>query len=704
MKTIRLSFLLLISAINLFGVNQLTVGDPRNSWMTNQGTIEEASLTVQPKGLFMEYGLYLTFSSRGTSWTAVKDTLEVTLKFDLPADAIVYDSWLWIGNDIVKAKLTDRWSASAIYENIVKRRRDPSILSKQSATQYELRIFPMAGNQTRKVKISYLMPVTWNKNGFTAALPIAIINTSKNLPVKFPIYNWPDPQWSDPEIVNDTETLFTVIKDTSLGEHFEAVIPSTKYKNPLSIGFKTLIENGLYFSKYQQGNDGIYQFALFPTSFLNSTSNKKAAILIDYDASNSNLAVKDILTVIKNEMLLNLSNKDSFNLLFSNLSIKRYSEKWVAATKTNIETAFNSLTNPLSSYSNLGTLLANGIDFIKKNGNNGKIILISNSSQYGDYKVGNTLISDISSLMNPKIQIHISDYQSINFRNYYVNGQYYYGNEYFYSNLSRITFGSYHGMRSGLNISEAIDESFKSISGTINSFDLHTSLAAGFCYGRYNINGESNVAYINTPIMQVGKFKGEFPFTIEISGEYNNEIFSKKIEIQNPNNTRNDSIFEEIWTGAFIKKLESGPQSNDIINEIVFTSINERVLSKYTTFLCLEPNAIICTDCMIQDVRMVTEVNDVIIGQDNIRIYPNPFTDRLTIDLNCSDPGTIKELSIYDIKGSLIYQFTAGQIVKGKNVLVWNGNSSNGEKVKPGVYLLSYKTNTGIKTIKIIKK
>lgn len=704
MKKLILSCFLLISVVNLFGYNQLTIGDPRNSWYTNQGTIEEASLTVQPKGLFMEYGLYLTFSSRGTSWTNVKDTLEVTLRFDLPANAIVHDSWLWIGKDIVKAKLLDKWSASAIYENIVKRRRDPSILSKQSATQYELRVFPMAGNETRKVKITYLMPTTWNKSNVIANIPTAIINTSRYLPAKFPISTWADIEWVNPQIVNDAEIAFTAKSDTTLGEYLEAIIPSSKYTNSVNIGFNSPVQNGLYFSKYQQGNEGIYQFALFPNTFLDSTFSKKAAVLVDYDASNTNSTANEILNVLKSEMLLNLSSKDSFNLFFSNLSIKRYSNKWVSASKTNIEAAFNSLKNPLSSYSNLAALLGDGVDFIKKNGNNGKIILISDADQYGDYKIANTLVNDIVALMNPKIPIYISDYQSINFPYFYINGQSYSGNEYFYSNLSRITLGSFHAVRNGLNIAETIDRSFRYTSGSINSFDLHTSLNSGFCYGRYTITGESNVAYLNDPIFQVGKFKGEFPFTIEISGEYNNKMFSKRIEIQKPNTTKNDTILEEIWTGQYIKKLESDQQSNDIINEIVYNSLNERVLSKYTAFLCIENANQICNTCQDQNQPQITGNKEVIVGQDLILVYPNPFADKLRIDLNCADPNAVKELSIYDIKGSLVYRFTSDKLLKGSNILVWNGISANGEKVKSGVYLLTYKTNGGIKTIKIVRK
>ena len=59
MKTLILSCILLASVINLFGngYNQLTVGDPRISWWTNQGTIDEALLTVQPKALSVWAGL-----------------------------------------------------------------------------------------------------------------------------------------------------------------------------------------------------------------------------------------------------------------------------------------------------------------------------------------------------------------------------------------------------------------------------------------------------------------------------------------------------------------------------------------------------------------------------------------------------------------------------------------------------------------------
>lgn len=701
MKQLFLISFLLLTIANVYGYSYLRVGDPRNSWWTEQGTIEEASLSVRPSGLFMEYGLYLTFSSRGTYWTSANDSLEVVLNFELPENAIVHDSWLWIGNDIVRAKIMDKWTASSIYENIVKRRRDPSILSKLSSTLYELRVFPMAGNETRKVKITWLMPANWSKGNVNSSLPTSILNTSRFIPESFPIIAFADSSWANPQIVGNPTIAFTAKTDTTFGDYFQAIIPSSKFTN-INIGFDSPVKNGFYFSRSGQGKEGVYQLALFPNVLFDTTVVRKAAILVDFDASNTMLTADELLNTLKNEMINNLNSRDSFNLMFSNLSILRYSNKWVAASKENIETAFNSLNNPLSSYSNMASLIGSGIDFIKSQGNDGKIILVSDADQYGEYQVANKLINDILALMDPKIQFHIADYQSVNYPYYYNDGQYFYGNSYFYSNLSRMTLGSFQSVINGFSVSDVISESFKYTAGSLNSFDLHTTVQSGFCYGRYTVTGENKIAYLNNPILQVGKYKGDFPFIVEISGEYKNELFSQKIEIQEENATDIDTIAEEIWTGQYIKDLESGQQRNDIINEIIYNSIENRVLSKYTSFLCLENINQVCYDCL--DESELVNAPDINSIKDSITIYPNPFVENVTIELNCLNPGVVKELAIYTITGSMLYQFNVGDLHSGNNLLTWNGSDSNQQKVKSGVYLLVYRTSNETKTIKLLKK
>jgi Ca-activated chloride channel family protein len=709
MKTILLFTAVIFFFSTVNGHNQLRVGDPRNSWQTYQGTIEEVSLTVSPKGLFMEYGLYLTFSSRGTEWTNQKDTLEVTLNFDLPENAMITDSWLWFGKDTIKAVILDRWTASSIYESIVQRRRDPSILFKQSANQYELRIFPMVGNETRKVKITYLLPVSWNKYNISTSLPFSILKTSLTLPEKFNITILDDANWKNPQIPGDENLVFKNETNKNGDVYTTVEIPSSKYSNNLKIGFDTPLKNGFYFSKYKSGDEGFYQLALSPSAFLKSSDAKKVAVLVDYDASNTNLKSHEILSMLKEEMQNNLNPADSFNLIVSNLNIIRHSDKWVQATHQNIESAFHIHSDQLSSYSNLAALLANGINFVKDNGNNASILLISNSNQFSDYKVANKLIDDLTGLMIDKTPVHIADYQSLNYGYYYIN-QRYFGNEYFYSNLAKLTGGTYQNLQNGKTEPEIFSWALKYMQGSINSFDLHTTLKNGFCYSRYNLNKDENVAYINEMILQVGKFKGTLPFEINFSGEYNHEIFSERFEIDENAATENDSVIQKIWAGAFIKNMEKDYTSNDIVCEIIQESIKNRILSLYTSFLCLEDTSRWCLTCLPNQFKndmdnVLTSANNSSELKDTVSVYPNPFRENISIEIQLTESSALQDLSVYDLKGSLIYKFDKNILnAGGKKTITWNGQSQNGEKLKAGIYLLVFRTAKTSKTVKFVKQ
>ncbi len=712
MKTSLLFTVLLFSISTVFAHFNLRVGDPRNSWKTYQGTIEEASLTVTPKGLFMEYGLFLTFSSRGTELTKVTDTLEVTLNFDLPLNSMITDSWLWFGEDTIKAVILDRWTASSIYESIVQRRKDPSVLYKQSATQYELRVFPMAGNETRKVKITYLVPVTWSKKVIAAGLPLSILKTSQTLPAELQVFTWESGQWKNPVIPGDETLTFRKENSSIYGECKTMNIPSSKFGNNLKIAFDTPLKNGYYFAKYQTENEGYYQLAVSPAAFLPSANSKKLAVLVDYDGSNSNHKSLEILNILKQEMQNNLNPTDSFNLIFSNLNILRHSDKWALATHENIESAFHLLNNNLSSYSNLAALIANGIDFINKNGTDGKIMLVSNSSQYSDYNVANKLIDDLVGLMKKNIPVHVSDYQNLNYR-YYITGQnQYYGNGYFYSNLAKLTSGSYQNLMSGKSIPELFGSAFKYTNGSINSFDLHTKPENGFCYSRFNLSEDESIVYLSEMILQVGKFKGTFPFHIDFSGEYNNQVFSEKITI--PENTllQNDSILQKMWAGSFIKKMENDYTSNDVVANIIEASISNRILSMYTSFLCLEDTSRWCLTCLPNQFRnewldtpVLTSANVRGEQTDSVSVYPNPFTGHLKIEVELDELSEVMDLSVYDLKGSMIYKFDKDQFQSGgKKIISWNGTAQNGTYLKPGIYLLHFKTSKTSKTIKIVKQ
>lgn len=256
-------FAAMLAANHSLALERLWIQHPQQTWRQGQGTIEQAVITVKPQGLYMEYGLYLTISARGLNFSS-QDSVEVQCFFDLPKEAIVHDLWLWVDDQIMRALIMDRWTASGIYENIVKRRRDPAILFKNDADSYELRIYPLPGTKTRKIKLTYLVPAEWSPSAVTAVLPTSLLRTSVRPLAKFNLIYWPHQDWLNPRLLEYPNVTFTTLVDQEFGTYVRSDIPADALAMPLHFTLDSPMRNGVYVNRYAQGNTGVYQLAVLP--------------------------------------------------------------------------------------------------------------------------------------------------------------------------------------------------------------------------------------------------------------------------------------------------------------------------------------------------------------------------------------------------------------------------------------------------------
>jgi Ca-activated chloride channel family protein len=97
----------------------------------------------------------------------------------------------------------------------------------------------------------------------------------------------------------------------------------------------------------------------------------------------------------------------------------------------------------------------------------------------------------------------------------------------------------------------------QTLSGSITSFDLHTTLQNGFCFGRFNLGATGTTTYLSRPLLQVGKFIGEFPFIVQTSGVYKQEAFSITQTVIENEAFAGDSVAAKIWAGNYIENLQS---------------------------------------------------------------------------------------------------------------------------------------------------
>lgn len=684
--------------------NSLRVQDPQQTWRSGIARIETASFDVRPRGLYAEVSLNMTYSAQGTAYIAATDTLEIQHYFTLPANALVSDSWLWVEQQIVYAKLIDRWTASTIYEGVVKRRQDPSILFKNQATGYEYRIFPMAGNKSRRVQLHFMMPIDWQSGVATFELPTNLLRTGNRTPTAS-VRIFHNTQWRNPRLTDFVAQTLTPASDTATSQAIYTTTLTTAQVSSSSnvrLTFDSPMKNGVFVSTYTQGNDKFYQMAIQPDQFLNlNTPPRKLMFVVDYNANSSNLSAVDLIANLKQNLRSTLTPRDSFNLIFSRLLPTPLSNQWISAA--NLETTLAQITETsLSSFSNLPNVLAKSIEFTKNN-NGGVIALMSNDASVSSLNTANALIADLKSTFPILPTINVLDYSTTG-AYFWLNGTYYYGNDYFYNILTSQTGGNFTNAPAfSSDVKPFILQHFRGLTPYFENFETYTTLSNGYCFARFNI-GATGTAFFNKPVLQVGKFSGQTPFQVEVTGSYQNVPFGRRLTIADSLVTTGDSTVRQMWAGAQILNWEAQtPKDNATIKRIIETSQSNLVLSLYTAFLALEPGmgGDTCRACRNAGAGQSVATKEVSTDSFRLAALPNPFKEKTTLKVTfpAFKVGQKADLTVFNLVGKAIQRFNL-DIKTGDTSaeVVWEAND-----VPSGIYLVRFSSGAVVKTLKVVK-
>src|SRR4029077_20543541 len=80
---------------------------------------------------------------------------EANYLYPLPGDAVFSDFSLWQGDQELKGEPMDAAQARAIYEEIVRRKRDPALIELAGHGLLRARVFPIGPGETRKITLRY---------------------------------------------------------------------------------------------------------------------------------------------------------------------------------------------------------------------------------------------------------------------------------------------------------------------------------------------------------------------------------------------------------------------------------------------------------------------------------------------------------------------------------------------------------------------
>ena len=81
--------------------------------------------------------------------------------------------------------------------------------------------------------------------------------------------------------------------------------------------------------------------------------------------------------------------------------------------------------------------------------------------------------------------------------------------------------------------------------------------------------------------------------------------------------------------------------------------------------------------------------------------YPNPFNPETTISMYLPEHSDVK-LSIFNLKGQVVYDVDLPGVQRGQHNYVWNAKDSAGKPLSSGVYLCRIESSAGVVTKKMV--
>ncbi len=692
---------ILVASLMLACVNQvlayskLYVHDPHGSWRQYMATIEEVTMSVKPKGLFSEVGCYLTISERGNTYYGRDgDSLEVVSEFELPKGAVVTDLWLWVGDDIMQGIIMDKWTAQNIYNGIIAQKKDPSIIYKKSETRYELRIYPLLEKGIRRIKLTYLLPNTIVGNDIVVPLPgFDFLKKSRTLPSKLKLIVKPYGQFPIPEVDNHPPISGELREDPLYGKYWGLNVACSAAKSLPQLTYRNVLAKGYFFAIHTTSTqESFFQMAAKPTLGKDLIIGRKQLYVVDYDNTKTTIDKKSLLTSLSQTIQSCLGPKESFNVLFSGINPQLLNPTFVSANDEATLRRLSLSVDLVQDYSNLPTAFSHIQNELKKDPTIKEVILITSNTQFSVAERANALIKDIENNIPPVVKIHCIELCDRKYASQYFNNRWWYNSEYLYINLTRKYSGSYVTYQNYLSqgVASLFKECINTTGHPLTDFSMRVDMAQGWTYGTYALNPVKEILYNSDIITQFGKCNGTGDISLQtfykLDGTFNKDTLT--IPFGNLDNC--DTTLRQFWYGFYISELERKPVSNHVVNEVISVSTKNRVLSKYTSFLCLEPNDTIvaCENCFDEQ-GLNTPIN-LARNMSPLKAFVAQVKAHQVVITYSLPKGSIANrgaIEIYNMRGQVIRRISL-QSLGQKGRIIWDRKDFRGNPVSLGTYIM----------------
>ncbi|MBC8358083.1 MAG: VWA domain-containing protein [Candidatus Aminicenantes bacterium] len=498
--------------------------------------------------------------------------------FPLPEEAAISEFSMYIGDKKIEGEILDRDQARRIYEDIVRRLKDPALLEYVGRNMFRARIYPIPARGEKRIKLSYseilkaernLVRYVYPLNTERFSLhPIKDVTVSVKIDSKIPISNIYSPSHK-----------VSIRKEGKNQARASFEGKNIKPEKDFILYYSLSQENiGLSFMNWEGPEDNYFMFLASPSyvSKKEKVLNKNLIFVIDSSGSMSGKKIKQAKEAVR-FVINHLDKKDRFSLVDFDDGVNLFSSEIIVANPGNIEKALQFVEKiEDSGGTNINDALLQALKMVERGERPNYILFLTDGLPTVGITRTAEILKNISKTNELKCRI-------------FVFGVGYDVNTELLDRISSDNRGTSVYVDENEDLEIAISSYYEKISSPLLS-DLvidFEGIKVRDVYPRVMPD-----LFKGSQLILIGKYDGKGPVTTALSGKVRKKEEKFILKKQELVKEESYSFLPRLWAtrriGYLIEEIRLYGVNKELVDEVKKLGLKYGIVTPYTSFLVTE--------------------------------------------------------------------------------------------------------------------
>lgn len=499
---------------------------------------------------------------------------EANYVYPIPPDAAFAGLSLWQGDQEMKGEMLDASQARSIYEEIVRRRRDPALVELAGYGLIRARMFPIAPGETKKVTLRYNEIVTRQGDALRFRYPIGgSAAGSAPRTIRFsvdsaPLYGAAFSPTHQLATTRDGNRLAITVADTGAPRDLELFLPVRTTVGASLVTYRPA------------GGDGYFMLLLAPGAARADVAVQPRDIVAVLDVSGSMSGAKiDQAKAALRQLLGTLRESDRFRLIAFSSDVRRFATDWTVATG-DARSRATEWVDALSADggTNIAGALSEAFSARPADGHLGLVVFLTD----GLPTVGES---------DPEKLVASADHDRGGYR-VFSFGIGYDVNTYLLDRLTEQARGATEYIRPGDNIEQAVGALAAKVSSPVLT---DVTLRASGGAELYDLQpGQMPDLFAGDETVIMGRFRGvgSGGWSLTVNGKRSGSVQEFNAAADGAEHPTNDYV-ARLWAnrkaGALTREIRLHGTTPELLQSLKTLALRYGILTEYTAYLVQEP-------------------------------------------------------------------------------------------------------------------